>query len=322
MKTKQLFSTLFFLCIFFRLPVPATGAETTVHYQYGLANFSGIFQAQLVKLAPAPLYNEMYVFDAREKDIRIFNEHGMEIFYIGEDRDFHNVRDLAVDENGDIYILRNAINQTDISVLNFRGEPAREFTLHDLPPAFRGFSPSSIVYRDGRIYLADHDDLLVVIADMKGRYLKGYTLPRLVHPFLDSKTDRESLSIFGFDVDPNGNMLFTIPVMFSVFRLSEDGEIERWGRSGSSPGQFGVVAGVTADERGFYYVSDRLRCVVLIFDESFNFVTEFGYRGYGPGNLIVPDDLAVDANGDIYVSQAGNRGVSVFRVNDDDSSNL
>jgi hypothetical protein len=61
-------------------------------------------------------------------------------------------------------------------------------------------------------------------------------------------------------------------------------------------------------------VSDRLRCVVLVFDRNLRFQTEFGYRGAQPSNLIVPDDLAVDSNGNVYIGQAANRGVSVFQV--------
>ena len=65
---------------------------------------------------------------------------------------------------------------------------------------------------------------------------------------------------------------------------------------------------------GYIYVADRLRSVVLVFDPSFRFQTEFGYRGDRPSSLIVPDDLAIDGKGNVYVGQAANRGVSVFRV--------
>jgi hypothetical protein len=54
--------------------------------------------------------------------------------------------------------------------------------------------------------------------------------------------------------------------------------------------------------------------VVLVFDQELNFQLEFGYRGDQPSNLIVPDDLAVDSSGNVYVGQAANRGVSVFKV--------
>ena len=54
--------------------------------------------------------------------------------------------------------------------------------------------------------------------------------------------------------------------------------------------------------------------MILVFDKDFRFLTEFGYRGPRPENLIVPDDIAADRRGRIYVSQARRRGVSVFDV--------
>ena len=80
-------------------------------------------------------------------------------------------------------------------------------------------------------------------------------------------------------------------------------------------GKFGVISGIEADAAGRIYVTDRLRCVVLVFDKDFQFVTEFGYRGAAPQNLIVPDDVAInDQNDTVYVSQAANLGVSVYKL--------
>ena len=56
--------------------------------------------------------------------------------------------------------------------------------------------------------------------------------------------------------------------LFSAFRLSPGGEVAQFGRPGSGPGKFGVVAGIAADEAGYIYVADRLRSVVLVFDAS------------------------------------------------------
>jgi DNA-binding beta-propeller fold protein YncE len=53
---------------------------------------------------------------------------------------------------------------------------------------------------------------------------------------------------------------------------------------------------------------------VLVFDKDFNFVTQFGSRGLRPGNLIAPDDIAIDNDDKVYVTQGNKRGVSVFKI--------
>ena len=54
--------------------------------------------------------------------------------------------------------------------------------------------------------------------------------------------------------------------------------------------------------------------VVMIFDKSFNFLGEFGYRGNAPGNLTVPNDIVLGNNGKVYVSQGAGQGVSCYRI--------
>jgi DNA-binding beta-propeller fold protein YncE len=85
--------------------------------------------------------------------------------------------------------------------------------------------------------------------------------------------------------------------------------------AGSTPGRFGVVAGITSDASGkFILVADTLRCVVMIFDRDFRFQTEFGFRGLRPENLVGPMGLAIDSKNRLYVAQLRNRGVSVYQL--------
>jgi hypothetical protein len=211
--------------------------------------------------------------------------------------------------------------------LNYRGEHVSEIPLKNLPKAFSKARPNRVVYAQGSLYLVDSASLLVVVVDERGFFERGHDLNKVLRPSLsreraqreldnvDWKKKRlEFIELNGFTVDGQGNMLFTVPVLFTAFRLSPDGGVETFGKSGSGPGKFGVVAGIATDDMGYVYVADRLRSVVLIFDSSLQFQEEFGYRGDRPSNLIVPDDLAVDRNGNIYVAQAANRGVSVFRL--------
>jgi hypothetical protein len=132
-----------------------------------------------------------------------------------------------------------------------------------------------------------------------------------------AEKDRDNINMGGFSVDPQGNMLFTIPVLFSAFRLTPDGKLSAFGTPGSAPGKFNLVKGIVADDMGYVYVADQLKSVIQIYDQNFRFLRQFGYRGREPQNLIAPNNLVLDAQNRLYVSQLAQRGVSVFKINHD-----
>ncbi len=298
-------------------PVSALGGAS-VSYLYNLSNFSGQIPYQLGILFADKKHNEIYVIDRRGRDITVFNDKGMEIYRFGDEDDLGSVLDGSVDPDGNILLLQyRRVSQNVFKYLilkcDFRGRPISDIEFTDFPPEFSAFAPDRLVLRDNRIYLAQLGAMQVAVIDENGRFLKGYDILPMLE--LSEKEKKGVLTgMFGFCVDRGGNLLFTVPGLFRAFRLSPDEKITAFGMPGSGPGKFGIASGITTDERGYIYVSDRLRCVVLVFGNSLQFQMEFGYRGYGKGNLIVPGSLAVDAEGRLYVSQAANRGVSVFRI--------
>jgi len=292
-------------------------AEIKASYLYTLSSFTGPIPYSWVELTIDKEKNEVYVCDGWDGSVRIFNENAMEIYNFGEDSDLGNVSKthLAVDKDGNILLLsyNYDVKGTGYSIIrcNFRGEVISRFEPQNLPSDFSGFFPSRIIYREGRLYLVDKNLMKVAVTDMNGSYLDGYDLATLLG--FDEKK-RANTGIVGFDVDKEGNIFFTIPVQFQAYKLSPDRKIVSFGQRGSAPGKFNVVGGIATDDKGYLYLTDTLRCVVMVFDKDFRFLKEFGYRGYGPGNLIAPMELTVDNRGRIYVSQSARRGVSVFQV--------
>jgi DNA-binding beta-propeller fold protein YncE len=317
---------IFSFALLLLVPFHLASAGVTASFRYALSNFSGPVRSQWAKLAVDPERNEIYALHQRKNDIRIFDEHGMELFVFGEG--FASAADITVGDDGNIFVLSTGYETSTVHLLNYRGEPVSEIALKDVPPAFSEFTADRLAYSRGSLYLVDSNSLMVVVVDEDGLFERGYDLKPVLKPFLPREDDGDrklanfdwkkkrldDIDLKGFTVDDQQNMFFTVPVLFSAFRMSAGGEVTPFGRAGSGPGKFGVAAGIATDDEGYVYVSDRLRCVVLIFDPELRFQTEFGHRGDGTSNLIVPDDLAIDRNGNVYVGQAANRGVSVFRV--------
>ncbi len=286
-------------------------AEVETSFLYSLSNFSGRVPFNWANIHVDEERHEIYVADTRLGQIAIFNANGMETYRFGDDGSLGAIVDVAVKSDGSILVLSKTMTNSSLLLCNYRGEPVATFRLQNFPPEFSDFAPLRVVYRNGQIYLLDKRSLRLAVTDPDGVFKMSYDIGSLIN--IEEKK-RSASEISGFSVDPQGNMLFTIAVLFQAFRLTPDGKISSFGRPGSSPGRFNLVGGIVADDRGYYYVADRLKSAIIVFDKDFKFQTEFGYRGIKAHNLIGPKNLELDAAGNLYVSQLSDKGVSVFKI--------
>jgi hypothetical protein len=286
-----------------------TMANVSATYLYSLSNFTGKIPYTATRMSIDKKSGEIYVI--YENLLKVFNPAGMEIYHFGEDLDVGQIIDLAVVPNGDLLLLTVKDSRETLVQCNYRGDPISRRDLKKMPPEFSGFVATRLVCRGDSLYFASAGGMKIVITDLEGNFKKGYDLISLLEL---KEEDRGNMEIFGFSVDGNGNILFTIPVLFKAFILTDDGKISWFGKPGGAPGKFNIVSGIVRDSQGNFLVVDRLKSAVMIFDEKFNFVTQFGYRGLRPENLFAPDDIAIDSNDRIYVTQERKRGISVFKL--------
>ena len=57
------------------------------------------------------------------------------------------------------------------------------------------------------------------------------------------------------------------------------------------------------------YWNDRIQ----VFDPQGRFLRKWGSEGSGEGEFIRPQGLAIDSDGDVYVSDQGNHRILVFK---------
>jgi hypothetical protein len=283
-------------------------AQAQATFLYSLANFLGPLRYDWVRVSVDPQRDETYVI--YQNLVRIFNPSGMEVFSFGDDLDLGQILDAAADRNGDIILLSYKNSGPLVTRCNFRGVPIGRIEITNLP-AGRVFNANRMILRNGTFYFASDTASTVVITDIAGKCRQFLELTRLLG---DEDVEKAGAEMSGFSVDQDGNILFTMPVMFKAYKYSPDGTLKWFGKPGSSPGRFGIVAGIVTDSRGNVLVADKLRSVVMVFDKDFNFLTEFGYRGTRPENLFTPDGLAIDPRDHLYVSQGRRRGISVFAL--------
>ncbi len=300
------------LCFF--SPVQGEG-QFNESYLYSLSNFSGLLPYNWPTLSIDEERNETFVI--YQNEVVIFNDTGMEVYRFGDGMDLGHVLAADAGQGDDILLLTYKAGRSIVVRCNYRGEPMAEIDLSGLPAQFTDFTPNRLIYREGQIYLASQNQMQIVICDAAGTFVKGYDLFEVCD--LDEEK-RGNMEFDGFSLDKEGNILFTIPVLFKANIMDRDGMVRSFGKSGGAPGRFNILAGMVADSHGNYLVADKLKCAIIVFDQDLNFIKEFGFRGPKPGNMIVPSDLAIDKKDRIYVSQGRGRGVSVFRLEYGDSS--
>jgi DNA-binding beta-propeller fold protein YncE len=306
----------------------AEEGQISASYLYTLSNFTGIYPISWAKLDVDKSKDEVYVVSLTK--IKVFNETGMEVYTFNETGELGWVNDVSVHKSGDIFVLafRPQAGRNEVIRCDFRGEPVSSVELKNLPGEYADFVPNRLVVQGDTLYLANTNEMKVIVTDLSGVFQKVYDIAPIIQKdiekeFADNEKqkdrelekEKQDSGMTGFSVDNNGNILFTNSALARVYRVAVDGTLRSFGQRGSSPGKFGVPGDVVADATGKYLlVSDTLRCAVLIFDKDFRFLTEFGLRGYKPYNLVGPMYMAVDSKNRVYVSQLRNRGVNVYQI--------
>ncbi len=80
-------------------------------------------------------------------------------------------------------------------------------------------------------------------------------------------------------------------------------------------GLFAEQTDIAWDSKGNFYVTDGYgNSRVVKLSKDGNWVKDWGERGTGPGQLITPHQLVIDAKDNIYVGDRGNARVQVFNT--------
>src|SRR5579871_6446993 len=78
-------------------------------------------------------------------------------------------------------------------------------------------------------------------------------------------------------------------------------------------GQFRQVTDMAWDAAGNTYISDGyINSRIAKIDKNGNWLKSWGEPGSGPGQFNTPHSIAVDAKGQVYVADRGNRRIQVF----------
>ena len=299
------------------LGLPAAAQETPrITFGHVLADFNGPVRMGQARVAIDRATAEAIVAEGR--DVRVFNDVGMQVFGFRTSPRLGAVLDLTAIPGGDIVTLAVDLetpgDQPRVAITrhDFRGVPEAEIELNGLPPGLSGFLPNRVFFSLNRLWFASTTDWLVVVALPDGTVERALDIAKIIGI---ADEDRDQQEITGLTVDDAGRLLLTCSVQFRAFEISAAGALlGTWGEPGSDPGMFAIVAGIARGAKGRIFVADKNRGVVLVFDAGYRFLTEFGGDPGEGGVLGLPSDVFVDGRGKAYVTQIGRRGVWTYDI--------
>lgn len=124
----------------------------------------------------------------------------------------------------------------------------------------------------------------------------------------------------GLAVDSQGNVYVVDSQNHRVQKFDSEGRfISSWGSLGQAPGEFTEPWGIAVDDQGDVYVADTWNHRLQKFTNDGELITYWGvFQNTGGalteplGSFFGPRDIAIDAEGNLYVTDTGNKRVQKF----------
>lgn len=124
----------------------------------------------------------------------------------------------------------------------------------------------------------------------------------------------------GVTVAPDGTLYVADTAQHRIWHLNRENEVLHvWGEQGTGDGQFQEPWDVAVDSSGDVYVADTWNHRIQKFSAEGEFLLSWGSRGEYPvgdpnghGAFYGPRGIAMGADGQLYVTDTGNKRVQVF----------
>jgi DNA-binding beta-propeller fold protein YncE len=251
---------------------------------------------------------EIFVADASNNRIVIFDANGSYRFEFGGRDDFATPLDVAVDSQGFIYVLGTTKEGNRIQRYDFDGTTPHAVQLPELDSADARIGYICIDEED-RLFLLETTRGSIFILSREGELLSSFELDAR------EESGEETDAMVG-SLHANRGLIYVPISSYGTVQVYDlEGTLVRsLGHQGNNIGELNFPVAVTVRDDGMVMVLDKHRFNVLCFAQEGNFLGEFGGKGMRPGWFYYPTLLAVDTNGLVYIGQILGHRVDVCRI--------
>ena len=261
-------------------------------------------EGQFNKPMDVAVINErVFVSDTNKQRIQVFDYDGKFLKRFGEkgngEGQFQFPYGIAGDSQGNVYVADLYLGR--ISVFDQEGNFLKYFTEEAVLDG-----PGDIVIKDDKLYVTDINKSKILVFNLAGEKLLEFGEP--------GRATGQMLAPNGIAVDDDGNMYVVDTGNSRVGVYGPEGNLINL-FNGAPQGQQSVFVnprGISIRGDTLFVVSN-LTHVIYSFDLNGEMKEKFGSLGNMNDQFMLPNGLFIDENSRIYISDAGNHRVAVYR---------
>ena len=260
--------------------------------------------------------DEIYVVDAGNNQLVLFDHDGYPTDSVGEGRGLNNIIS-GLRHNKKLYVCcgsGNEFSSGSINVLDNAFFPVQHLVLATERPDLETF----IVKR----VMATTNDQFYVLQSSNSTinvFSNEWTFSHQIAPLYEHLGVKEPADIVDMAHDQLGTMFFLSEKWGHVFVYDKsENFLFSFGDKGGDKGKLARARGIAVDSKnGRIYISDYLRHAVLVYDMNGQWLYEIGGKGTRAGHFFYPSSVCVDKNGTLYVADTFNHRVQIFSIKPD-----
>lgn len=249
---------------------------------------------------------ETFVVDKGNSRIVLFDSLQTFRFEFYSQDIYNQPLDMAVDNDGYMYVLGSTANGKQIFKYDFDGVFIKEIEVE-------GYSEtqSSIVNicadQYNNLYLLDEYSQKIIKLNENGQVIK------IISIFANKEIKGlPEEAIFGTMSIQSDFIFLPVSTFGRVLVYDLDGNyIKKIGRAGVLPGELTFPTAVAVSEDGLIYILDKRRFNVVCYTFGDSFLGEFGGLGFRDGWFYFPTTISVDKSNNVYIGQVYNNRIQV-----------